>query len=126
MKVNIENCANRGSSRDKAWVLGELVRNLKELRDRTDAGDMAALDEFFDLFVFSDSQSVDRKKLGNVTAPWLAIHLKTGNEYRVIGEAINVANAQDGQSVVIYERNGQTFVREAGDFQEKFKAKGGA
>lgn len=56
MRVNIENIAKIGSSRDKAWALNELVRNLKELRDRTNAGDMAALDEFFALFVFNDNQ----------------------------------------------------------------------
>jgi hypothetical protein len=59
MKVNIENAA-RGDSRTQKWVLDELVSNLKELRDRTDAGDMAALREFFDLFRFDDSQREDR------------------------------------------------------------------
>ena len=62
MRVNIENCNNTGDPSAKEWVLGELVRNLKELRDRTDAGDMKALDEFFGLFVFNDDQ--DRKKVG--------------------------------------------------------------
>ena len=40
MRVNIENCNNTGDPSAKEWVLGELVRNLKELRDRTDAGDI--------------------------------------------------------------------------------------
>ena len=62
MRVNIENCNNTGDPSAKEWVLGELVRNLKELRDRTDAGDMKALDEFFGLFVFNDDR--DRKKVG--------------------------------------------------------------
>lgn len=56
MRVNIENCAARGDRRMKAWCLEELVKNLKELRDRTDAGDMKALAEFFDLFRFNDNQ----------------------------------------------------------------------
>lgn len=62
MRVNIENCNNTGGQSAKEWVLGELVRNLKELRDRTDAGDIKALDEFFGLFVFNDDH--ERKKVG--------------------------------------------------------------
>lgn len=61
MRVNIENCAATGSKSDKAWLCEELVRNLKELRDRTRSGDMAALDEFFGLFVFNDNQSTGEK-----------------------------------------------------------------
>jgi len=53
--VNIENCAKNGDPGNKQWLLDELVRNLKELRDRIKAGDMAALDEFFALFVFNDT-----------------------------------------------------------------------
>lgn len=34
-------------------MLEELVRNLKELKERTGKGDMAAIDEFFDIFVFN-------------------------------------------------------------------------
>jgi hypothetical protein len=56
MKVNIENAAATGSPKTKAWLLDELVKNLKELRDRTEAGDMSAIDEFFDLFKFNDSE----------------------------------------------------------------------
>lgn len=59
MRVNIENCAKTGGNKDKAWLLDELVRNLKEVRDRTSVGDMAALDEFFALFVFNDNQKCD-------------------------------------------------------------------
>lgn len=62
MRVNIENCDNTGSSREKSWLLGELVRNLKEMRDRTEAGDMSAVAEFFEVFRFNDSQ--DRQKGG--------------------------------------------------------------
>lgn len=65
---------------------------------------------------------------GDDAKGWNAKHLKTGNVYRVTGEAINATNAQDGQNMVIYERDGKRFVREAGEFIEKFAAiaKGGA
>lgn len=57
MKLNIENCAKNGSEGTKAWALDELVRNLKEMRDRSNAGDMqAAVTEFFEVFRFSDNQ----------------------------------------------------------------------
>lgn len=55
---------------------------------------------------------------------WKAVHLKTGHEYTVTGEAINATNAQDGQNMVIYERDGRVFVREAGEFTDKFAAVG--
>ena len=64
MRINIENCARVGNRSEKAWCLDELVRNLKELRDRTDAGDMAALDEFFGVFVFDD----DAKRQARIAA----------------------------------------------------------
>jgi hypothetical protein len=35
-----------------AFSLRELYRNLRELKERTDAGDMTALKEFFELYVF--------------------------------------------------------------------------
>lgn len=53
---------------------------------------------------------------------WKAIHIKTGYEYTVVGEAINCTNANIGQCMVIYQRAGKTFVREIREFQEKFKA----
>lgn len=57
---------------------------------------------------------------------WPATHLKSGNEYRVIGEAIDATNATEGRTMVIYRGNGHTFVREAGEFTSKFAAmKGG-
>ena len=59
MKVNIENAAATGGSATKSWLLGELVRNLKELRDRTLAGDTSAIDEFFSVFKFNDNQLED-------------------------------------------------------------------
>ncbi len=61
MRVNIENCAASGDDSAKAWLAGELARNLKELRDRTMAGDMESLDEFFALFVFNDGIEYQRK-----------------------------------------------------------------
>ena len=53
------------------------------------------------------------------------IHLKTGNEYIVTGEAISSTNALDWKTMVIYERNGTVFVREAVEFWGKFMLKGG-
>lgn len=50
------------------------------------------------------------------------IHLKTGNIYQKIGEAINCTNAQDGQVMIIYKRDDMTFVREKNEFEAKFKA----
>ena len=58
----------------------------------------------------------------SVPKGWPAIHLKTGNEYQVIGEAIDATNMHCNQLMVIYQRDGKTFVREAEEFQEKFKA----
>lgn len=56
MKLNIENaiCLNR--KRELKWVLEELVRNLKELKERIDKGDMTAITEFFDIFVFNEEK----------------------------------------------------------------------
>lgn len=48
------------------------------------------------------------------------IHRKTGNKYVVVGECLNCTNAQDGQEMVIYSRDGRTFVRERSEFLEKF------
>ena len=58
MRLNIENCARNGDEGVKAWALDELVCNLKEMRDRSNAGDMhAAVTEFFEVFRFSDNQT---------------------------------------------------------------------
>ena len=57
MRVNIENAAAQHDPSMKPWLLDELVRNLKELRDRSNAGDMeAAVTEFFEVFRFNDNQ----------------------------------------------------------------------
>lgn len=53
---------------------------------------------------------------------WKARHLKTGNIYIVLGEAIDATNSRSGQVVVIYERGGRIFVREVTEFAEKFEA----
>lgn len=48
-------------------------------------------------------------------------HKKTGNIYKVTGTALNSTDDRDGQRMVIYTRGGKTFVREAGEFREKFE-----
>lgn len=55
---------------------------------------------------------------------WVAIHLKTGNEYMVTGESIHAGNvpAVPGETMVEYQRDGKKYVRAAGEFQEKFAA----
>ena len=57
MQLNIENAISFGKKGELKWVLEELVRNLKELKKRPDKGDMAAIDEFFDIFVFNEEKS---------------------------------------------------------------------
>ncbi|MNQ49919.1 hypothetical protein D3C85_638410 [compost metagenome] len=57
MKINIENAAKSGNADTVRFTLETVVENLKELRDRTDKGDMAALDEFFAVFTFSDGKT---------------------------------------------------------------------
>ena len=57
MKINIENCVRYADEITRIWLLDELVRNLRELRDRTDADDATAISEFFDVFVFDDDHA---------------------------------------------------------------------
>ena len=38
-----------------AFALEELATNLREVRDRVQAGDMAVLKEFFSIYIFSES-----------------------------------------------------------------------
>ncbi len=52
------------------------------------------------------------------------IHKKSQNEYSVLGTAKNCTNgSNDGQVMVLYEREGQKFVREEKEFWEKFETK---
>lgn len=48
------------------------------------------------------------------------LHLKTGNAYLVTGTRLNTTNAQNGQIMVEYERNGNKYCREQNEFQGKF------
>ena len=57
MQLNIDNAISLGKTGVLKWVLEELVRKLKELKKRTDKGDMASIDEFFDIFVFNEEKS---------------------------------------------------------------------
>lgn len=41
---------------------GSLLRHLRELRDRTEKGDLAALDDFFALYVFSGAPTEYRRQ----------------------------------------------------------------
>lgn len=52
MRVNAENCVKLNDDSAKAWLAGELVRNLRELFDRLDAGDATGIEEFRELFCF--------------------------------------------------------------------------
>jgi hypothetical protein len=56
MRVNAENCVKLNDDNAKAWLAGELVRNLRELFDRLDAGDAAGIDEFRELFCFEKKE----------------------------------------------------------------------
>lgn len=53
---------------------------------------------------------------------WDAHHIKTGETYRVVGEATNCTNEQNGQLMVIYQKDGHLFVRSAEEFMQKFTA----
>lgn len=51
------------------------------------------------------------------------IHKKTGNIYTVEGEAIDCTNSRNDTIVVLYRnKEGMLFVREKGEFLEKFDA----
>jgi len=55
MKINIENGLRQlCPSGQGKWLAEKLVSDLKELRDRTQKGDMAVLDEFFTLYCFDE------------------------------------------------------------------------
>lgn len=52
MRVDAENCVKNNDDGAKAWLAEELTRNLREMFDRIDAGDMTGIDEFRALFCF--------------------------------------------------------------------------
>lgn len=59
MRVNVSHmlhCAAIEAGGHYRHALPELVANLRELRDRTQAGDLTALDEFFSLYTFGDER----------------------------------------------------------------------
>ena len=57
MKINIENGLRQlCPSEQGKWLAEKLVADLKELRDRTQKGDKAALDEFFTLYCFDENR----------------------------------------------------------------------
>jgi hypothetical protein len=65
MRVNIENMlrqigAQVGNRYAYQHMLGQLAKDLLELRDRTQAGDLSALDEFFAGYVFGDGRTYAR------------------------------------------------------------------
>ena len=70
MKVNIENCVAQLGSYDghdngRRFAVGEMIKHLKQLRDRTADGDYTALDEFFGIYVFDgDKQPYKRTEAG--------------------------------------------------------------
>lgn len=52
-----------------------------------------------------------------------AEHLKTGTIYYVLelSEIIDTTNSRDGTPVKLYYRDGKFFVRDAKEFEKKFK-----
>lgn len=50
-------------------------------------------------------------------------HKRTGNLYRIEGAASNATNAQNGQAMLLYRREGEktVYVREFREFMDKFK-----
>lgn len=49
-----------------------------------------------------------------------ATNKKTGNIYNVIGVVTDATNGFEGRDMVLYERGGVRYVRELGEFCEKF------
>ena len=54
---------------------------------------------------------------------YVVIHLKTGNEYTVLGEVRNCTNNRDGEVMVLYSSSAGMFVREKQEFWQKFREK---
>jgi len=69
MKVSISGLLNslklkKRVNKFDAYLLEKFEEHLKELRDRTEVGDMTALDEFFGLYVFDDHKEYKREARG--------------------------------------------------------------
>ena len=57
--------------------------------------------------------------------PIKVTHIKTGNQYKVIGVVINATNTHDGADMIMYQElttnSGIHYVRDVMEFQEKFE-----
>jgi hypothetical protein len=65
MRVNVENMlrqigAEVGNRYAYGHMLQTIAKDLLELRDRTQSGDLGALDEFFAIYVFNDGKTYSR------------------------------------------------------------------
>lgn len=58
MKLNIENGLRNAKGRQRAWMISELFRLLKELRTAVRTGDTATANQFFDIIVFDEPETV--------------------------------------------------------------------
>ncbi len=57
MNINIENCLKQNLPKRLSWLGDQLVTHLRQFRDRCARGEIiAAVDEFFDCYRFSDNQ----------------------------------------------------------------------
>ena len=63
MRVSAEGCVKGRDDSIKAWLAEELTKNLREMFDRIDAGDMTGIDEFRELFCF-DKRAADAAAKG--------------------------------------------------------------
>lgn len=58
MRMNLENCLRNELPPNLTWLREQLIRHLKEVRDRARKDQMAAvLHEFFNLYRFDDNQT---------------------------------------------------------------------
>jgi hypothetical protein len=70
MWINVENMLRQagnaaGDRYGYRFSLGELAKHLKELRDRSLAGDDTAIKEFFGLYIFDDGQDYRERQPTN-------------------------------------------------------------
>lgn len=93
LRVNVQNMLRHAAGaippqRDAGacrYMLGELAKNLQELRDRTAAGDLDALNEFFALYVFDDGKKYVRTALETSAAVSVPVgHFLRGDHDRQI------------------------------------------